>query len=335
MFTHFRWAVILPVIFVAGAPAQDQGDAAKETKPASPGEAEIRFADGSVVRATILQPHLEVQTRYGKLNIPTADVRRIEFGLHLTEVTRQRIDVAVRNLGSDVYKLREQAVRELTTHGPLAYPALQQAAKSGDLEVAQRAEAALKLIRDKVAPESLRGRVEDVIDTSEFPVVGRIVSQVIRVRTTYFGEIDLKLPELRTMRFNNAAGDCEVVVDASRHGSAQGQWLDTGYNVSGPNRLKIVAAGTVDLWPQTPGQYTTNPKGYTAAALNRGTPLPGTLLGKVGENGQVFCIGDRFDGAPPENGRLYLHIVPSPWNNASTGTYRVQISSSLLTAAAN
>ena len=27
-----------------------------------------------------------------------------------------------------------------------------------------------------------------------------------------------------------------------------------------------------------------------------------------------------------QGGKLYLHIVPSPWNNASTGSYRVRIS---------
>ena len=36
-------------------------------------------------------------------------------------------------------------------------------------------------------------------------------------------------------------------------------------------------------------------------------------------------VGDRFEGIPAEEGRLFLQIVPSPWNNASTGSYRVRV----------
>ena len=53
--------------------------------------------------------------------------------------------------------------------------------------------------------------------------------------------------------------------------------------------------------------------------------MAGSLIGKIGENGKAFYIGDRFEGPATEEGKLYLQIVPSPWNNASTGTYRVRI----------
>ena len=31
-------------------------------------------------------------------------------------------------------------------------------------------------------------------------------------------------------------------------------------------------------------------------------------------------------GAPAEEGKVFLQIVPSPWNNASAGSFRVRIS---------
>jgi hypothetical protein len=54
------------------------------------------------------------------------------------------------------------------------------------------------------------------------------------------------------------------------------------------------------------------------------------LLGRVGDSGRIFNIGEGFEGQPVEKGRLYLHIVPSPWNNASSGAYRVRIMASML-----
>jgi hypothetical protein len=55
--------------------------------------------------------------------------------------------------------------------------------------------------------------------------------------------------------------------------------------------------------------------------------IPGTLVGRIGEDGTPFVIGERYTGRPVRSGKLYLHIGPSPWNNASTGAYRVRIAS--------
>jgi hypothetical protein len=56
-----------------------------------------------------------------------------------------------------------------------------------------------------------------------------------------------------------------------------------------------------------------------------GAQVPGTLLGRIGEYGKVFVVGSQYDGAVPEDGKLYLRIVPSAAGEAS-GTYDVQVS---------
>jgi hypothetical protein len=54
--------------------------------------------------------------------------------------------------------------------------------------------------------------------------------------------------------------------------------------------------------------------------------MSASLLGRIGETGTPFLIGEHYEGTPGQEGRLFLHIVPSPWNNASTGSYAVKIS---------
>jgi hypothetical protein len=324
MAAHFRWALVVPLLGASLCLAQVP--TAKGPRPAN--EAEVRFADGSLVRVQVLQPAVEVMTRYGKLTIPVQEIRRIEVGLHVSEAARQRIEDAIKLLGSQAYRDRELAVRRLAGEGLPALPALRRASRSNDLEVARRAETALEQVRAKAPEEVQRLRTEDLIETAEFPVVGQIITPVLKARSGYFGDVDLRLPELRRVRFLGSLGDRTVLVDAARYGSAQGQWLDTGYDFTGHGRLKVTASGQVDLWPQTPGQYMTGPKGYTGGGSNGGN-LPGTLLGRVGETGTVFAIGESYDGQPRERGRLYLHIVPSPWNNVSNGSYRVQVTALL------
>ena len=70
-----------------------------------------------------------------------------------------------------------------------------------------------------------------------------------------------------------------------------------------------------------------SPRGYnTPGPSPQGTQfLAGALIGRVGEDGTPFLIGDRHELTTNRDGKLYLHIIPSPWGNASTGTYQVKI----------
>jgi hypothetical protein len=286
--------------------------------------AEVRFNDGSLVRMTILQDDLEVNTKYGKLTIPLSDIRRIDLGLHLPEGLEVKIDQSIRLLSSNAYKDREDASKGLIQAGHLAYPFLKKVSLSNDLEVANRVGGVMKRIADKHPPELLKMKEEDVIHTTEFPVIGRIAAPTIKAHSAHFGELALKLSDLRTVHLRAAGGSTEFTLDASKHGSAADQWHDTGVNVDASVRLVVQGDGQVDLWPQGPGQYMTTPKGYTTAGKGS-TYMAGALVGRVGDTGKIFLIGERYDGSPGDEGRLWMQIVPSPWNNASTGSYRVRI----------
>ncbi len=299
---------------------------AQSSTPSSPRPnlAEVRFGDGSVVRMTILQDDLEVQTKYGKLTIPLAEVRRVEFGLHVPPDVNQQINQSIKRLASEVYKERDVASKDLMQVGHFAYPSLQRASKSGDMEVAYRAAGLIKQLSERVAPELLKIRDEDVIHTAEFPIIGKITSQSLKAHSPHFGEVSLKFSELRSMHMRQHGGRQDLIVDAGKYGSSLDQWCDTGVTVDTQQRLVITVEGQVDLWPQGPGQYMAAPKGYNTAGKG-GQFMAGALIGKVGENGKAFFIGERYDSVVTEEGRLFVLIVPSPWNNASTGQYRVRI----------
>jgi len=298
---------------------------AQESTPSSrPNLAEIRFSDGSIVRMTLQQETVEVLTKYGKLSIPLSDVRRVEFGLHVPSDVNQQINQSIKRLASDVYKERDVASKDLVQVGHFAYPSLQKATRSGDQEVAYRAVSVIKQISERVSPELLKLREEDVIHTSEFTVIGRITSSTLKAHSPHFGEVALKLSELRSMQIRQQGGKSELIVDATKHGSSLDQWCDSGITVDASQRIVVTAEGQVDLWPQGPGQYMAAPKGYNTAGKG-GQFMAGALVGKIGETGKAFYIGERFDGTMSEEGRLYLLIVPSPWNNASSGQYRVNI----------
>jgi hypothetical protein len=245
-----------------------------------------------------------------------------------------KINILLKQLGSSNYRQRDGAVKELAALGPHAYPALQRAAKNKDQpEAAQRALAAIKIIERKVPARQLRLKEEDVIRTNRFTIIGHVLNPAIKARAEYFGEVSLRPYQLHTIRCLEGAGEVEVAVDAARYGSGHNQWMDAGLMVDPQLDLVILASGQVDLWPQGPGQYMAGPGGMAGAArpqpgavMAGGVAItPGMLVGRIGEDGAPFVIGDRYAGRPARVGKLYLHIGPSPWNNASSGVYRVRI----------
>jgi hypothetical protein len=318
-----RTPYVLALSLALAASARSLAQESNTSSP-RPSLAEVRFADGSIVRMTLLQEYVEVQTKYGKLTIPIEEIRKVEFGLHVPPDVNQQITQSIKRLASDVYKERDSAGKELIQVGHFAFPSLQRASKSGDQEVSYRAVGLIKQISDRVAPDLLRIREEDVIHTTEFTVIGRITSQTLKANSPHFGDVSLKLSELRNMHVRQHGGKQDVALDAAKHGSALDQWCDTGITLDAGQKMLLTGEGQVDLWPQGPGQYLAAPKGYNTAGKG-GQFMAGALVGKVGENGKAFYIGERYEGAAAEEGKLYLQIVPSPWNNASAGQYRVRI----------
>jgi hypothetical protein len=318
-------AFILAIVCVlpwAGFAQQPNGGAKQD----EPLKAEVRFMDDSIVRVFLLPEQLEVMTRYGKLAIPVKECQRIEVGVRLPDGLNAKIVEAIEELGSEAYKTRELALKNLIEWGPYAYPRLCKAVKSGEPEVAKRVSAALEKIRAKHPARNLRIREDDVIVTPFFTIVGRISNAQLKTTSKNFGELKISLADLRTIRLSSGPlTEVEVTLDAGKYGSDPNSWMDTGFEVLG-NRLLVTATGTVDLWPQGPG-YTSQPGGYKQGG-QMGQFLAGQLLGRVGENGTPFVIGERYDNTPPGEGKLYLHIVHSPWGNASAGSYQVKISPS-------
>jgi hypothetical protein len=286
---------------------------------------EVLYGNGSRVIMVLMDENVDIVTEYGKLSIPPKDIHYIEFGVHLPEGVAKKVAEALKQLASNNYKQREGAVKDLIALGAQAYPALHQASRTAELEAAQRIKQAIKAIEQKVPAKSLRIKEEDLIRTSKFAVVGRIVTPIIKARAEYFGDLQLKPHQLRAIRVLGLTGKNEIVVDASKYGSAPDQWMDTAVHVEAGSTLLITASGQVDLVPTQTGRYMSGPRGYGNPAKGQAF-IEGMLVGKIGSGGKAFAIGERYEGKPTAQGALYLHIVPSAWQNASVGSYQVRIS---------
>jgi hypothetical protein len=183
----------------AGRPVQ--AEAPRKAPGAPPaGAVEVHFTDGSVLKLLLRDPRIEVTTPYGKLLIPVADVQQVEFATRLPEDVARRIDAAVADLGSSDYPRRQAAETDLLKLREKAYPALLRAEKSKDREVLQRVKRLLEKVRAEVPEEGLVVRDYDVIHTPHSKIAGHIATPSLKAQTAQFGEVQLKLSDMRDLR---------------------------------------------------------------------------------------------------------------------------------------
>ena len=314
-------------------------------------EFDVGFHDGSNVKVVVLEPAVAVTTKYGKLTVPLAELRRVELGFRYPEGVEAKLAAAIERLAAPAYLDREEASKEVRELKQYAGPALKRAATDDDAERRTRAAALLQAVRRDVPAERIDAKDYDTVETADFTARGRLDSTSVKVRTRQFGEAVVKFAEVRQFRAAAAAAPAgEVTIDAATHSKLNwSAWLDTEVEVSANAPLEITASGTIDQWPQEPGRYVSGPAGNGNAAPNqqgnirlvmpnqpfpnRGMPqgqvLSGALIGRVGPTGQPFVIGASLtQPRSAEAGRLFLQIAPSHWgNDNATGVYRVKVKS--------
>ncbi len=350
--------LLLGLLFTASAQDQDKDEpkkveiepkkgpgtpTPKGTVPAAiPGDVEIHFLNGSKVRMIVESEKLDIATAYGKLSVPVKDIRGIEFGLHFPEGMEAKIEAAVKGLGASDYREREKADKALIDLAPFSYPAVLEASRTKELEVSKRAKDILVKVQAKHPKRDLKTSVEDKVVTQNFTIVGRILTTTVKAKTEYFGEQELNLAKMRTLRAMGAVSlDTEFALDSGKYAN-QGQWYDSGFHCDGRTAISITAKGLIDVWPQQGGQFMSGPAGFQHTrngggpggvavggrkignVLN-GNAHGGMLIGKIGEDGDYFMIADRFEGIPEGEGKLYLHIGPSQWNCQCIGNFDIKI----------
>jgi hypothetical protein len=204
-------AATLPAVALG---ADEPPKAGGESAAAKAAAVEARFNDGSVLKVTPHEERLEVTTPYGKLSIPLADVRQIDFATRIPADVSRRIDAAIADLASPDFPKREAATATLVRLKEKAYPALLEAAKLKDAEVVRRVEQVLEQLRDTVPEKDLEVRTRDVILTADSKITGRIEGEVLKVQTAPFGEVQVKLADLRSLHLPGGTETAPVVRNA-------------------------------------------------------------------------------------------------------------------------
>jgi hypothetical protein len=271
----------------------------------------IYLQDGSFVKQVILlEEKIEIQTGYGILAVPTSDISNIKLGFRYPPGKKEEVDVSIKNLGNDVFKIRDEADTKLIKLGKISYLALKKT-NSADMEVLQRRDKIIARIERDVP--NLRFDEDDLMITKKFQIKGKLVKDSIKMKTAHFGSLDMHLSSIDKITM-------ALAFDVGFKVKGGSEWVDTDIDLLANDKIDITANGMLDLWFQAPGQHMCDPDGHTSMASSY---KAGVLLGKV--NNEVFVIG-KTSSVTGKTGKLYLKTNGSPWGTAIVdGFYDVQI----------
>jgi hypothetical protein len=190
--------LVLTLYLVPGACGEEPRPA-DGARPA-PGVVEVRFADGTRQKVTLLDDKLDFTTPYGKITVPAADVLALDLAIRIPEKVAREIEKAVTDLGHPEFQVREDATAALVRLGARAYPAVLAATRSDDPEVRGRAERAADKIQQALPAGLLKVRPHDVLTVSDSKFAGRVEAVALRVRTAEGKQSELKLADLLGVR---------------------------------------------------------------------------------------------------------------------------------------
>ena len=242
---------------------------------------------------------------YAYSQIAVADVRRIDFAQRCPPDVAEKIVMAISKLGHPDFQIRERATADLKGFRERAYPYILKSTKSDDPEVSRRADEIVKHIQARVPAAQLEPRENDVVFTEDSKISGKLTAQALRVNTLQFGEQQLKLADMRTLRTGPGAVAEELLnapaAPANMMAYQQQYGKEMTYTLTG---FAVGAGQGASLWGTD--MYTLD-SNLSAAAVHAGVAKPG----------ETVAVRVRIVQSPPQ----FVSSFRNGLNSTAYGVY--------------
>jgi len=191
-------------------------DSTAKPKPLG-GEWEVRYTDDTTMKLSLLDEHITLSTKYGPLQIPLREIRRIEFGLRWTDVEQAKLYAAISDiLGKDPAK-RVKGKDSILELGTKALPAVRRAWKSAEDDAVPHLADIAAQLQGQLPNRKVEPRDHDLVVTDDSRFAGRIQAPALRIQTFQFGELKLKVADIAALHQGAAISDEKLeIVEGKR-----------------------------------------------------------------------------------------------------------------------
>ena len=293
MLTYLRPLGLVLLLSLGTAQAQDTIDTSKRDKPTAKDEKtlksvefEVLFRDKSNLRLLILEPDFVLETKYGKLTVPFADVKVVRFGLETPADAKNG-----NNDEKQADELDFVEAGEFMLQGDITSSELQ--------------------VRTKQFGES-KLKVEQILS----------MKSISTVRSR--GEIRLDAAKYNTSDWSSWY-DTGIMVTQGEPLKivAEGQidhWPEHSRATNSPSDYTAGPEGN-DKPTRMPSPGIAGGPAVTPTRLQSGM-----LVGRIGDRPTILPIGKAYiTKSAPATGKLYLIITPTFWGKPAAGTFEVEV----------
>lgn len=285
--------------------------------PLDPRYVRLHLLDGSVIAGNLSITALPVDTPFGKLSVPIASIRSFVPGLKSHPQLMAEVEKLIEDLGSDDFKTREAAHRELSQRGRTIRRMLESRSDDGSAERRRHLQQLVRELEeqaevggdDESATRPLEWIADDTIETQQFTMVGTITTKEFQIESKY-GPLTVKLADVVRGEREVAGRDAyRKVVQVLGNNLVQRGFKATGIRVEAGDRITFKASGQVMMTPWGGGQVST-PDGSPQYGWLVPNEIPGgSLVAKIGENGKVQKVGSRATIVAKSSGILHLAMA--------------------------
>ncbi|MGE0606608.1 MAG: hypothetical protein AB7O62_05730 [Pirellulales bacterium] len=296
----------------------------------------IHLMDGSTISGKLSVEEIEVSTAFGNLQVPIRSIRSFTPGLTSHPELARNVESLIEDLGSSNYPKRELAQKALLKLGPPVRGELERRADDTDNERRTRIKELLELFDeladsedDEEEPRADSGLLirHDTVETSDFTIVGQIVTQEFTIASQY-GPLSIKLSDIRRGE-REAPGGGEIRKSLRMDGThvVQTSMLGSGIKLERGDRVTISAEGQITMSPWG-NQASSNPDGAQNFGWYQANTIPiGALVAQIGRRGTIFKVGSKHSFTADKTGTLSfaMAMLPDYVNNQFPGEYRIKV----------
>jgi hypothetical protein len=278
----------------------------------------LHLMEGSIVTGELSTDAITVETAFGKLKVPVANIVSFTPGLDSHPQEGKRIGRLIQQLGSNVATERDAAQRALADMGKSIQPELARYAQDEDTERRARVQKILAELEeadedDEIDPLTARPWLaHDSVETTLFTVVGKISPSTFEVQTQ-FGPLTVAIGDIRRgERELDTKPEVRKMLAVTGDNLVPLNMQASGVRVVRGDKVQITAEGRLVMTPWGNNMFST-PDGGEQFQWYLPNQIPGgALVARVGTTGKLFKVGSKHTFTSNRTGFLYLGIAISP-----------------------
>ncbi|HNE49974.1 MAG TPA: hypothetical protein PKM51_01285 [Chitinophagales bacterium] len=300
----------------------------------------VHLKNGDVITGKSTLAKVAVNTPYGALSIPTAQISTIKFGI-FSDHTK---DGAVLPDLSKLQTLTNIADAKTVYERLLAYgsPILSTVityTQNPFYKMSDRENYTIEQLIDELSAKANLTADKTINDAVSFDnnnyIEGSVAFTDIQMQTEY-GSLTFKREKIESMDISPSdetalSTDGSYKLKANYHISGNTDnkgWLNTGVKVKPGDKFNITATGKIVLKSLSGGVF--SPDGFVSGTKDNAytddmSPKYGAVVYRIGQFGDAITAGSKFEGTANTEGTIYVSIYETVFDKTNTGFYTIKV----------